>query len=81
MDKTFFQFFFLFISWSVQILNSLFVPLGLILAHALPVVGFRELWINFGGCIEVLNGELVVAHISIYNTSSDVYSFVILDGL
>lgn len=64
-----------------EILNSFFKPLGAVLTQATPVVAFRELRVILDRIVEVCDGQLMIAHICIDNTSCDVNSFIIFNCL
>jgi hypothetical protein len=60
-----------------EVINGFMVPSRLELRDSSSVECFRESFVNFNGCIEVINSELVVPHILIDESSCNIDCLII----
>ena len=50
---------------------------GIQLTKASSEVAFRKLWINLNWLVEIVDGQLVIAHILVHNSSSNENCFIV----
>ena len=50
---------------------------GVQLTEASSEVAFRELWVNLNRLVEIVDGQLVIAHILVHNSSRNENCFIV----
>ena len=60
----------------LEVFYGFLVPSGLELGDSSPVVGIRELSVDFDGLVEVVDSELMIAHVLVDESSRNVHGFI-----
>ena len=60
-----------------EVFDAFMELFGIQLTEASSEVTFRELWVNLNWLVEIFDGQLVIAHILVNNSSSDENCFIV----